>query len=306
MAAFLCPLCDDSFSEIKSLQRHINCDHGVKQRTTLEKKLFCKANYCKKEYTRIESFLSHIQNEHSKTDFPEISVNNESDTTSTTNLNWTPISLPYGSIVSCSIANLRFSTTVTGTDLGKTADEFQNSFSAVSDETINKIDSFFKYKGYDTCSSEYKSFLQQFEFHDSFSKYKDMRGQIQSLKNNYKFIEPREFVLGKTFKRKYKLDCGQVNEVEKCMQYVPLQETLKLVLSNDEVLNYIKNSDNKSTDDDIISSYEDGSNCKNNPFLKKYPTALRIRFYMDDFLSSNPLSSKATNQKITAFCIFLF
>ena len=112
-----------------------------------------------------------------------------------------------------------------------------------------------------------------------------MRGQISVLQKNYNFIDPVPKYLG-TDNDEY--------------MYISFIETLKLILSNKEVMDYIENNSNQS-DDDLMRSYEDGDNFKNHPFFIKYPNALRILLYFDEFLGSNPLSNKAKDQKIGAF-----
>lgn len=77
-------------------------------------------------------------------------------------------------------------------------------------------------------------------------------------------------------------------------------DTLKLILSHDEVREYVSNNTNQS-DDGFIRNYEDGSHFKSHPFFKKYPHALRIQLYYDDFLGNNALGTKTADQKVGAF-----
>ena len=65
-------------------------------------------------------------------------------------------------------------------------------------------------------------------------------------------------------------------------------------------MQYIDNHSNKSNDD-LMRHYEDGDTFKNHPFFSKYPNALRIQLYYDEFVGNNPLSNKARDNKIGAF-----
>lgn len=79
-----------------------------------------------------------------------------------------------------------------------------------------------------------------------------------------------------------------------------MKHTLKLILSNQEVMNYIENNTNQSHDD-YMRYYEDGDHYKNHPFFSKYPNALRIQLYYDEFVGNNPLGNKVKEYKIGAF-----
>lgn len=82
-------------------------------------------------------------------------------------------------------------------------------------------------------------------------------------------------------------------------QYVPIIETLKLVRSNENLLEYIKHE--PISTDDFIKSYRDGDSFKENRFFQKYPDAILLQLYFDEFLVNNPLGSKTHGQKLGDF-----
>lgn len=84
------------------------------------------------------------------------------------------------------------------------------------------------------------------------------------------------------------------------MQYVPAVDTLKLVLSNKEVMDYITRK-SKTSEEGVLSSFEDGKSFKTNTFFQKYSDALGLHLYYDEFLVNNPFGTKTHKQKISAF-----
>lgn len=86
-------------------------------------------------------------------------------------------------------------------------------------------------------------------------------------------------------------------------QYVPLTETLKLVLCNKEVMDFIENE--QPSNDGLVRSYVDGQAFKKHAFLLKYNNSVRLRLYFDEFLTNNALGSKTHDKKIAGIDISL-
>ena len=125
-----------------------------------------------------------------------------------------------------------------------------------------------------------------------------MRSQIKALKEKNIFIDSEIVYLGR---RKFKKGSKRML-IEDSFESVSLIEYLKLISSNKEVIDYLKNKNNieEEEDDDVIGSYKNGTNYKENKFFQKYLDALLLEFYYDDYLCNNPIGSK-TNQKIGTF-----
>ena len=268
----LCCYCDKKFNNFEELEAHLR---SSKHRINSKTKFFpCKTNNCGLTYTNFKDFKSHVVSVHNLAKFADTVESNNS---------WVPSNISFDNIVLKSIANLRLNNVITGTALGTFVNETENILRGAMSNVQTKIKEYFGYKQFD--SPDANEFVNQFTFNDSYSKYTSMRGQIQELQKKFNYVNAES---------KY---IGPDNDE---YMYVPFIKTLQLILSNEEVMQYIENHSNKS-DDDLMRSYEDGDNFKNHPFFKKYPNALRIVLYFDEFLGNNPLSNKARDQKIGAF-----
>lgn len=88
-----------------------------------------------------------------------------------------------------------------------------------------------------------------------------------------------------------------------CFAYVPILETLKLVLRNEEVQSYLSMPDSNETD--IYRTPCDGSVVKSSEFYKRFPKALKIILYFDEYETVNPLGSKTGKHKLGALYMTL-
>lgn len=199
------------------------------------------------------------------------------------------------------MSNLRFSTTMTGADLARVTTASEHLLKSVLIKVTDKIKDYFDFKSHDL-DDEKNSFINQFSFHSFPSKFSSIAGQIKAIKNKYKYIEPTEVFFGQKVIENYNKSTATVETEVKdvSFQYIPLTKTLEMVLSNDEVFEYVTNSYDQKSDSSIITSYKDGENYKNNPLFKKYKNAIALYLYFDDFLVNNPLGSKTREQKLSA------
>lgn len=81
--------------------------------------------------------------------------------------------------------------------------------------------------------------------------------------------------------------------------YVPLMETLRMVLSNTSVQNYFTKEAEKN--DSTFTHFIDGEVFQNNFFYHENRNVLQIQIYFDEFEVCNPLGSKKSIHKIGAF-----
>ncbi|XP_065668051.1 uncharacterized protein LOC136088289 [Hydra vulgaris] len=81
------------------------------------------------------------------------------------------------------------------------------------------------------------------------------------------------------------------------MQYIPMLETISMVISKhtvDKIDNNIYTKLNK------LTCYSDAEQYKNHPLYQKHPDALQLQLYCDDFETVNPLGSKTKVHKVCA------
>ena len=167
-------------------------------------------------------------------------------------------------------------------------------------ETQEMVVDFFNEQGIYTSSLKNQTFKKKFRSPDCFKQYRTHRGQVKALKKQYKYVEPKEIYLGGS-----RLEYRMVNflytlkEIPETFMYIPIIETLKLVLSNREVYDYIKNE--KSRSGSFYTNFRDAESFKENPFFQKYPTALRLQFYNNGILINKPLGTKTAAHKLSVF-----
>ncbi|KAK3925533.1 Putative dipeptidase [Frankliniella fusca] len=77
-------------------------------------------------------------------------------------------------------------------------------------------------------------------------------------------------------------------------------ENLKTV---EDQMDYFSEQFEEQSTDGIRRNYKDGSDFQSNPFLQKYPYAIRIILYYDDLEISNALGSKDTIHRLGCFYI---
>lgn len=106
---------------------------------------------------------------------------------------------------------------------------------------------------------------------------------------NLNFVEPKTI-------------CYVVNDVvnTESFQYVPVIETLKVLLKNNGLRSQLKHSDDGQMPG-ILSNFCDGSLFREHAVFQKQPNALQIILYSDEFEVSNPLGPHAGVHKVFAF-----
>ncbi|XP_058467657.1 uncharacterized protein LOC131440409 [Malaya genurostris] len=119
---------------------------------------------------------------------------------------------------------------------------------------------------------------------------------------------PREIIIAKRRKIKHvftgskfqsrKQNYKQKVKIEKDVaHYIPLIDTLRLIISNPEARNMICTED--SGNNDMICSYKDSAQYQKHQFLQRFPYALRLSIHIDDVEYLNPLGSRKGKKKLT-------
>lgn len=85
--------------------------------------------------------------------------------------------------------------------------------------------------------------------------------------------------------------------------YVPLLESLKLLLSHEDILAYVLQGDtpsNMSSSGNIVKDFLSGQKAAGSAFFSGAPVKLQIQLYFDDYTLTNPLASSSKKHKICA------
>ena len=137
----------------------------------------------------------------------------------------------------------------------------------------SKIINFLQFFNMDITDERIQAFLNQFEFDQSFSNYENLEGQIGALKKHFNYVQAKDIWIGDQLVTTYnsKKDAHEVVKKSLTMRYVSLLDTLKLVLSNSEVYEYIKRGLRK-LDDNILRGFEDGENIKKIFYFQSFQT----------------------------------
>ena len=112
------------------------------------------------------------------------------------------------------------------------------------------------------------------------------------MEDNFKFVKPKEIVLNK--------DEVKMGASKDCVHYVPIVETLKVLLEDSTFTNVVSMHENdiKDGDKEMLKDVKDGKVYKDSKFFKDNPDAFAIMLYSDGVELTNPLSSGKGKHKI--------
>lgn len=187
------------------------------------------------------------------------------------------------------MANLKLHSSFTGANLDRVFDATQCFYHEVMDYVKDSVKEFLQEKYMNMEDPELEKLINKFEVIEPFEGIYGPDGHIAALKKYYEFIDPIEIPLGTRIDRRFngkkkEYEAVPVNET---LQYVPIIETLKLLMSHREVGDYI-NSENNAPEG-CLHNFRDATNFKVHAFFKKFPQALRIQLCYDDLVVNNPL-----------------
>ena len=120
---------------------------------------------------------------------------------------------------------------------------------------------------------------------------------VKYCKEQLGMIRPIELVL-----RSHD-DDGDESTNQHSMQYVPIMETVKFILGNEDIVSHILQRERKHNHDpDVLCDYTDGEIFKNHSFYSTESNCikLQLQFYIDEFEVVNPLGSKRGKHKLSA------
>ena len=115
------------------------------------------------------------------------------------------------------------------------------------------------------------------------------------IKSRESFVPPVEITLG----------MDSVSGKPEIVQYVPIIDTLAMLLKREDVLGKVLNGPKTNTY--LYNCYSDGKIFKENDFwsISEGIKKLEIILYHDDFNVVNPLGNKASKYKVSAFYFVL-
>lgn len=140
---------------------------------------------------------------------------------------------------------------------------------------------------------------------DIFRNLKTIEDQLDAFAEEFGMVKPVEkFLWTRLDKRLDPLTNSYMpTQVKVSFQYVSIIEILKALLSNKQHRKNIFTD--WSSKDGILRSYMDGSDCKNNPFVRKHKNVIFILLFFDELEVATALGSKTIIHKLGAFFIQL-
>jgi len=114
------------------------------------------------------------------------------------------------------------------------------------------------------------------------------------VQKNFIFVQPVQYKM-----RNLSADDSNIER----MQYVPLLQTLRALMQNDDIFASVVNSHQSA--DNRMRDFCDGSYFKNHNLFSKDMHALQIVLYYDEFCAVNPLGHRAKMYKVCAFYFML-
>ena len=131
---------------------------------------------------------------------------------------------------------------------------------------------------------------------------------MEALDSNNPFEKAKEELMSE-YKRKQYIEesfpyvkpvsvrLSMKNEKAVCYQYVPIKQTLKLLLEDKTYIQQLEN-DPYSPEENIIKDARDGDVMKTNEFFVKNPDAVPLLLFQDELELANPLGSAKVKHKI--------
>ncbi|KAK3916414.1 Nucleoporin NUP145 [Frankliniella fusca] len=129
---------------------------------------------------------------------------------------------------------------------------------------------------------------------------KTLKQQLNYFAREMGLVVPVTIFLG--YRTDYRLD-PDTNEyvpaqVSMTFEYIPIIETLKLILKNPKLRHLIEIE--QASEDGVMRSYLDGSRSKTNPIITRHPRVIRIQLYCDDVETASALGSRTIIHKLLA------
>ncbi|CAD6219684.1 GSCOCG00012934001-RA-CDS [Cotesia congregata] len=138
------------------------------------------------------------------------------------------------------VARFQCKASMTTTTLTEVLDEFEELLINTSEFLKKKVSDFFVEEGLIN-NDRAKNILSAFNFDEMFTGLKTLDNQIAALEAHFGYIHPVEIPLGYRIDQKLDRSSGTYSPdlVMETYQYVPVIDTLKLVISNPDILQAI-------------------------------------------------------------------
>lgn len=323
METLKCFMCRKSVKMgLNGLIKHLKIVHGLTFKEGIQKGGFeCGQEGCYRRFSHFFSFKDHIKKVHlpieeddsecsieSTESFP---VNNDNIITNNNDESGSYENTDNVEALKCNEFNLKDSlirmiirlhsnVSMTGSTVTNVLDEYEEITIGLCDLLKTKVEQFLQSRKM-LDDPDVNDLLNSFHIKSSFEGLRTLEQQMEAVKCSTEYIEPQEIPLGIRIDNVIdKETSASVPKtiIETC-QYVPIIDTLTMVLKNKDVRAIIESE--TESNNGILASFIDGQHFKNHPFFQKYKHAIRLQLYYDELEIVNPLGSKTGIHKLGVF-----
>lgn len=304
-----CFKCGQLLTTLRRYSSHFRHHHAIMVSKSYSSGFYCGQENCNAHFLRFDSLLRHVKKWHvvgisddvcNSDIYSDQNYQSSSMTSDTSdnldrlenipkeeihvnkdNINFQKSSKEFDLFKSAHkfIATLRIVSSFTGTAVVNVTNATQCLLSDISEYICDEMLTFCKKQNISTNSSDFQELLNKLNFDNLFENTDTLQNQIKAVKNTYNYVDPVEIPLGFRLQQYFdqeKQMWTQKKIYETC-QYVPIIETLKLIMSHSSMRNCACSEPYSS--DDLLVSFKDGITYKEHPFFQRYPDALRIQLY---------------------------
>ena len=320
---FTCPKCGESqFTEVRNLIWHLREIHCLSD--GLHLKIICSQDGCPRTYHSLNSFSKHLHRTHSPAySIPSTSavsvqpiyqrgaLNNlvETDNPITDVLEMSSDAVDvesesrkHADLNDCAasfVAQMYASSNVTLTDVTRSVNCTKELLERTVDSLQQSTASLLSSLDVPHDSEAVKELMKEFESAKHIFENVDTQHKMHKYFNEkFSLVKPHEIFLGhRSDTARKDGSIKQILAADTC-QYISVIETLKFLFQHEEMQDLFLQ--NRKSTDNKMHDYCDGSHFSSNLLFKKYPDALQIQIYFDDFETTNPLGSKTKIHKLGA------
>ncbi|XP_051992995.1 uncharacterized protein LOC127651278 isoform X2 [Xyrauchen texanus] len=314
---FTCPKCGESvFPEVRNLIWHVREIHCLSDGQNMT--IICSQDGCPRTYHNLHSFSKHLHRAHSIPSTNAVSVqsiyqggalNNlvETDNPISDVLEMSTDAVPsesrkrsdLGDCAASFVAQMYASSNVTLSDVTRSVNCTKELLERTVDSLQQSTASLLSSLDVPHDSEAVNALMEEFEHAKHIFKNVDTQYKMNKyFSEKFSFVKPKEIFLGHRSDTVRK--DGQMKQIlaaDTC-QYVSIIETLTFLFKHKEMQDLFLQ--NKSSTDDKMRDYCDGSQFSSHLLFNMHPDALQIQLYFDDFETTNPLGSKTKIHKMGA------
>nr|XP_023659143.1 uncharacterized protein LOC111839439 isoform X2 [Paramormyrops kingsleyae] len=310
---YTCPQCSQKVSlEIRKLIWHLREVHALSDSQNLN--ITCSQDGCPRTYHSFNSFSKHLSRAHTvikpcsskesaqsvglhlSSHIEEFNLGDEVQTTETSQKS--PKNLSLMDCAASFAARMYASANVTFTDVQRSITCTKEVLDKALDNLQEKTNALLSSLAVPLDNSEVQGLMKDFDnTRNMFNEIDTPFKLTKYFSENFLFEKPTEVFLGHradTFRKS-----GEIRQVlvADTFQYISVINTIKFLFSCDKMQSIYMQS---SVRPGKLQDYCDGTHYARHPLYQKYPDALQLQLYYDDFETTNPLGSKTKIHKMGA------